>query len=147
MSRELTRLKDLLGPVGKALRLDDANSIGRLWRTWPDVVGEEIARNAEPSSLKDGVLRIRTNTPVWATEISYLVEEIKRSVNGALGKPLVKEIRVWSSPDPIKPRRSDAEHHRGHAAAVPKKASSDDPQTAFRRAFEAWSKRRSAGPR
>lgn len=141
--RELTRLKDLLGPVGKALRLDDANSIGRLWRTWPDVVGEEIARHAEPSSLKDGVLRIRTNTPIWATEISYLVEEIKRSVNGALGKPLVREIRVWTSPEPIKPRRSDADHNRGRATPVPKKASSDDPQTAFRRAFEAWSKRRS----
>ena len=145
--RELTRLKDLLGPVGKALRLDDAASIGRLWRTWPDIVGEEIARHAEPSSLKAGVLRIRTTTPVWATEISYLVEEIKQRVNTALAKPLVKEIRVWTSPEPIKPRRSDAEHDRGRASPVHKKASSDDPESAFRRAFEAWSKRRSKGPR
>lgn len=148
--RDLTRLRDLLGPVGKALHLDDATSVGKLWRTWPDIVGEEIARHAEPTSLKDGVLRIRTNTPVWATEITYLVGEIKQRVDAALGKPLVKEIRVWTSPEPIKPRGSDMDHHIARGPRVVKKASPDGEggwEDALKRAFDAWSKRRSKGPR
>lgn len=140
--RDVARLRDLLGPVGKTLRVDDAASVGALWRRWPEIVGDDVARHAEPTSLKEGVLRIRTTTPVWATEISYLVEDIKGRVNDTLKKPLVREVRVWTSPEPIKPRRSDSQLNASGAARVGKRATSDDPETAFQKAFQAWSKRR-----
>lgn len=140
--RDVSRLRDLLGPVGKALRLDDAASVGALWRRWAEIVGEDVARHAEPSSLKDGVLRIRTSTPVWATEISYLVEDIKGRVNDTLQKPLVREVRVWTSPEPIKTRGSGSQHTATKGAPVGKRAASEDPETAFQKAFQAWSKRR-----
>lgn len=139
------RLKDLLGPVGKKLRLEDPVAAGALWRRWPEIVGDDIARNAEPTSLKDGVLRIRTTTPTWATEMSYLATDIKERINRAIGKPLVREVKVWTSPAPIGPRRGDPGHSASTPSRVEPRAPAEDPESAFRRAFQAWSKRRAGG--
>lgn len=139
--RDVAKLKDLLGPVGKKLRLEDPAAAGAIWRRWPQIVGEDIARNAEPTSLKEGVLRIRTSSPTWATEMSYLANDIKDRVNKALGKHLVHEVKVWTTPEPIK-RAREAGHNATMTVSVPSKAPAKDPETAFQRAFQAWSKKR-----
>ena len=140
---EVARLKDLLGPVGKKLRLDDPAASGALWRRWSEIVGEDIARNAEPTSLKQGVLRIRTTSPTWATELSYLTNDIMGQVNEALGRVVVTEVKIWTSPSPIK-RHADrgADHITAAPARVPLSGRSEDPRTAFQKAYSAWSKRR-----
>ena len=140
--RDVSKLKDLLGPVGKKLRLEDPAAAGAIWRRWPQIVGEDIARNAEPTSLKEGVLRIRTSSPTWATEMSYLANDIKDRVNDALGKQLVHEVKVWTTPDPIKRAQRDAVHSARAPGSVARKTPADDPETAFQRAFQAWSKKR-----
>jgi predicted nucleic acid-binding Zn ribbon protein len=143
--RDVSRLKDLLGPVGKKLRMEDPAAAGAIWRRWSQIVGDDIARNAEPTSLKEGVLRIRTSSATWATEMSYLANDIKARVNDAVGKPVVREVRVWTSPAPIERARRGADHTRSGAPPVRKKAPADDPESAFQRAFQAWSKRRAKG--
>ena len=140
---EVARLKDLLGPVGKKLRLEDPAAAGAIWRRWEQIVGDDIARNAEPTSLKEGVLRIRTSTPTWATEMSYLANDIKARVNDAIGKPVVREVKVWTSPAPIERAKRSAVHTRTQPAGVEKKPPASDPESAFQRAFQAWAKRRS----
>ena len=95
------RLKDLLGSTAARAGLDDPVSTGAVWARWEEIVGSEVARHAEPTSLKRGVLRIRTESPVWATEIGYLGPEIKRQVNTALGRDLVTEVTVWTGPGPV----------------------------------------------
>lgn len=140
--RDVARLKDLLGPVGKKLRLDDPVAAGTVWRRWADIVGEEIARNAEPTSLKEGILRVRTSTPTWATELSYLAVDLRDRVNRAVGKPLVREVKVWTSPAPIERWKEDAGHTRARPHPVTGRSPGDDPESALRRAFQAWQKRR-----
>ena len=140
--RDVSKLKDLLGPVGKKLRLEDPAAAGSIWRRWPEIVGDDIARNAEPTSLKEGVLRIRTSSPTWATEMSYLANDIKDRVNSALGKQLVHEVKVWTTPDPIKRAQRDADHTAMASGSVARKRPAEDPETAFQRAFQAWSKKR-----
>ena len=145
--RDVKRLGDLLGPLGKKLKVDDPVATGALWKRWPAIVGEDMARHAEPTSLKDGVLRVRTSSAVWATELTYLAEDLKRRVNDAAGKGLVREIKVWTSPEPIRGSAAPSVDRSGRATGRSRKRSADDPFTAFRRAFEAWSKRRSGTPR
>ena len=144
---DVPRLSSLLDRVGKKLRVDDASSAGQIWRRWSEIVGDDIARNAEPTSLKDGVLRIRTTTPTWATEMSYLAADLVERVNRAVGKPAVREVKVWSSPDPIAPRRGNRKSAGPAPETTRARDRSDDPKEAFAKAFEAWSKRRSGGPR
>jgi len=142
---DVARFRDLLGPIGTRLRLQDPAAMGAVWRRWPDIVGDDIARNAEPTSLKEGVLRIRTASPTWATEMSYLAPDIADRVNRAVGKQLVTEVKVWTSPAPIRTRRGGPDHVTAPPSQVEKRAPAEDPLTAFQRAFRAWSERRSKG--
>ncbi|HEV3473025.1 MAG TPA: DUF721 domain-containing protein [Actinomycetota bacterium] len=138
------RLRDLLQTAGARLGLEGAVETGALWSRWSEVVGEAVASHAEPTSLKGGVLRIRTDSPTWATEIGYLADEIKARANRVAGRALVSEVRVWTSPDPIRTARVHPSTARQEGAQEPAPPVADtDPDAALARAREAWRKRRS----
>jgi predicted nucleic acid-binding Zn ribbon protein len=143
------RMSDVLGDLGGSLGIGAAVGTGKVWAHWSEIVGGTIADHAEPTSLKEGVLRIRTDSPAWATELGYRGAQIARRANEVAGSEVVKEVRVWTGPGPIqKPsgnagrteqevRRSDTEDAR--------KASTDEPMEALGRARRAWARRRAGG--
>ena len=141
---EPMRVKQLLGPLGRKIGIADSAASSRLWQEWVEIVGPDVAAHAEPTSLRDGVLRVRTESSVWATEIGYLTGEIARRANEVAGAGTVREVRVWTSPAPIT-RRKNTEPPRADATPGHPRAVTTDPGAAFRRAWEAWARRRSKG--
>lgn len=144
------RMRDLLQAAGARLGLEGAVETGLLWTRWPEIVGDATAAHAEPTSLKAGVLRVRTDSPTWATEVGYLRDEIKARANRVIGRALVSEVRVWTSPDPIRTGRAGAPtarpaDHQDVSDATSKSAPAADPDAALARARAAWEKRRSEG--
>ena len=131
--RDIVRVGDVLEGVGARFGLAHAGRIGRLWRSWREVAGEAVAAHAEPTSLRQGVLRIRADSPLWATEIGYLSEEIKAEVNAFLGDHLVHEVRVWTGPG-----RVPAAEPEAIRSPPPTRPSSHHPAEAFERALGAW---------
>jgi hypothetical protein len=138
-------IKDLLGDAGRGLGLHSAVETGQVWSRWTEIVGPAVAAHAEPSSLKTGVLRVRADSPAWATEIGYLKDEIKAAVNGLVGSELVGEVRVWTGPGAIRAasRAPRAGHGSppGEVSAGVSDAVPQDPKTAVGRAHEAWTRR------
>lgn len=65
---------------------------------WPRVAGKAMARQARPVAFGDGTLTLVTGNPSWAIELRGLREEIRAAVNSALGRPLVKQLRVRLDP-------------------------------------------------
>lgn len=142
------RMRDLLQAAGARLGLEGALETGLLWTRWREIVGDATAAHAEPTSLKAGVLRIRTDSPTWATEVGYLRDEIKARANRVVGRTLVSEVRVWTSPEPVHGARADVPAPRPHdrsevSEAAAKEAPGSDPEGALARARRAWEKRRS----
>ena len=143
------RLGDLLGPAAKTFGVEDTRAVAALWRRWEEVVGESIAAHAEPTSLRDGVLKVRADSPVWATEIGYLAEEIRGAIERELGPGSVRSVSVWTGPGPRGgagpgPRRKAA------PSAPPTVAETEpdlSPEEALARARSAWSKGSSEGSR
>jgi predicted nucleic acid-binding Zn ribbon protein len=136
-------LKDLLPDATKRLGIPSPEATGRVWARWKEVVGPDVAAHAEPTSLRGGILRIRADSPAWATEIGYLAAEIRSRVNAVTGRQLVDEIRVWTGPPPA---RANVPSARPEASAEPPRERPDDPREALERARRAWAKRRSNGP-
>jgi predicted nucleic acid-binding Zn ribbon protein len=136
------KLRDILDPFARRVGMDAGAATGRVWSEWQSIVGPDIADHAEPTSLRRGVLRIRTDSPVWATELTYLSEEIRRRVNDALGRDEVTGVKIWTGPGelqraaPSAPSRPPPER-RNDAAAM-------DPMTALGRARAAWDRARRA---
>lgn len=136
------RLKDALPAATRALGISSPEATGRLWASWREIVGADVAAHAEPTSLRSGVLRIRVDSPAWATEISYLAAEIRSRANAVTGKPLVSEVRVWSGPPasslPPPPGAGDP----SAGPDEPARERPSDPAEALERARRAWARRR-----
>ena len=142
--RDPAPIRAFLGDVGKRLGVESALQTGTIWRRWREIVGTEIAAHAEPTSLKEGVLRVRADSAAWATEIGYLGPEIARKANEIIRTSLVKEVRVWNGPPPEV--RLDVSRDSQPEPDVPR-APKETPEEALEAAREAWAKRWSRGPR
>ena len=142
---DVVRVGDLLDVVGRRLGLDSAAKAGRIWRAWPEIVGEALARQVEPSSLRGGVLRLRTESPAWANEAIYLSEDIRRRVNGFLRDEAVAEVRVWTAPGRIRRQEDRSAREASRVVDVgPRPAPARHPAEALERARAAWARRRAA---
>ena len=60
----------------------------RLAAVWPDVVGPEVARNAQPRTLRAGRLVVATSSSVWAQTLQHMAGEILPRLNEALAAGL-----------------------------------------------------------
>lgn len=147
MSPEPVRLGDALNDVktpGGARPAD----IARLWRAWPALAGATVCAHVEPTSLREGVLRLRADSPVWATEVGYLAEHIRARANEVLKDSVVREVRVWTGPGQVlqAPTKKLGRFGLRPTASLSKEpggAQSADPQSALRSAYEAWRRSRS----
>jgi predicted nucleic acid-binding Zn ribbon protein len=136
---EPARLRELLEPQARRAGIESAVLVGRVWELWPDIVGPDVAAHAEPTSLRKSVLRVRTDSPAWSTELSYFADELRKRINDAVGSALVSEVRVWSGAGPIADHsKSDRKIPEAPASATP----GGDPIEALRRARRAWSRGR-----
>lgn len=142
------RLRDLLGGVGARIGLEDARATGVVWERWAEIVGESIASNAEPTSLRKGILRVRATSPTWAQELTYLASEIKTRANHLTGAEVVREVRIWTGPGEVA-RATPESGGRTQDVSVTEspqhlqEASPENLEKAFERARRAWARKRS----
>ncbi|MCA9786337.1 MAG: DUF721 domain-containing protein [Calditrichaeota bacterium] len=69
-------------------RLEDA----LLLKRWPELVGDDIARNTEALRIEGGVLLLRVSHPVWRSELAGLKAELIDKLNTAAGREAVRDI-------------------------------------------------------
>jgi predicted nucleic acid-binding Zn ribbon protein len=135
-------LHEALEAVTRRLGLSFARETGAVWSRWTEAVGPVIASHAHPSSLRRGVLRVRTESPVWATEVGYLSEEIRDKINSMLGMELVSHVKVWTGPGPATASRlSPPDSRSGVARRTSSRRENDrDPKDALGDAKAAWAR-------
>lgn len=139
MSSEPKRVREVLAGLGDVLGVGSPAEVAKVWAEWRGIVGPGIAAHADPTSLRAGVLRIRADSPTWATELGYLAGEITTRINRAVGTRLVREVKVWVGPrrEPAQPADPKPEATPEKRPPVPPPA---DPEQALERARAAWAK-------
>lgn len=78
----------------REMRRRDSALVDLLTPLWPRVVGKAIAQNSSPVSFAEGTLTLATSCSSWATQLRHLAEEIRAEINGFLGSPVVKKLRI-----------------------------------------------------
>jgi predicted nucleic acid-binding Zn ribbon protein len=81
---------------GWSPRLTDATVLGR----WPQLVGADIADHCTPLSLRDGELVLQAETTAWATQLRTLQRQLLGRLAAAVGRDVVKRIRVVGPSSP-----------------------------------------------
>jgi hypothetical protein len=91
---EPVRLSDTLAAVGAELGIPAGNVHGRLDEHWVDVVGADVAAHARLVSVRDGVLTVSVDDPIWATQLRYLETTVIERATGLVGPGAVTSVRV-----------------------------------------------------
>ena len=82
-------LEQSLKRLDLAPRLDEYG----VWPIWRDVVGQTIARNAQPEKIRNGTLFVKVSSPVWMQELQFMKEMIAEKLNQRLqNNAMVKNI-------------------------------------------------------
>jgi predicted nucleic acid-binding Zn ribbon protein len=61
---------------------------------WPSIVGAEVASHCTPETFADGMLRVRTDSTAWATQLRLLAPTVVRRLNEELGHGTVLRVEV-----------------------------------------------------
>jgi len=64
------------------------------WSRWDAIVGPELAARCEPLKLVRGVLTIRAESQVWATQLRYMIPQLRANVESAIGDGSVREVVI-----------------------------------------------------
>lgn len=87
-------LADALAAVGAELGLPEGNAHGELETHWADVMGNDVAAHARLVSVRDGVLTVAVDDPIWATQLRYLETAVVERAAALLGASSVTSLRV-----------------------------------------------------
>jgi predicted nucleic acid-binding Zn ribbon protein len=71
-----------------APRLDEYG----VWPIWNEIVGNTIARNAQPEKIRNGTLFIKVSSPVWMQQLQFMKDMIADKLNQRLKQDIVKNI-------------------------------------------------------
>lgn len=88
----MKRIKDLMGDVLREEGVEELEAVVRLRGAWADIVGEKKASKTAPYKLEGGRLYVRVESHVWAQELHYDAEIIKRRIKKVLGVEIERII-------------------------------------------------------
>jgi predicted nucleic acid-binding Zn ribbon protein len=66
----------------------------RLLGHWASVVGPEIAARCQPTSLKEGELRIAAESTAWATQLRLMAPQILARIGKEMPAGTVKRLHI-----------------------------------------------------
>jgi len=67
----------------------------RIYSIWDDVVGEGVARNAQPENLRGKTLHVVVSNSVWKQELFMLKGLIADKLNSRLKSNVVEKLSFW----------------------------------------------------
>lgn len=75
---------------------------------WRSVVGDRIADHTYVVGVRKRELLIATDSAAWASELTYMAEELKTRINEGVGQELVGSMRFTVSRDVLSNRENQA---------------------------------------
>ena len=138
-------LEKSLSRLDLSRRLDEYG----VWPIWRDVVGEAIARNAQPEKIRNGTLFVKVSSPVWMQELQFMKEMIAEKLNHRLSGEIVKNIffmvgKIDVAPAASLERRSEATEAQAAPINEEFLHSIEDPEirAAFQKLVKSFARRR-----
>ena len=67
---------------------------GTLFTEWEQIVGSDLAINAQPISLLEGELTIQTTSTAWATQLNMISPNLLKTISGSAPGALVERLTI-----------------------------------------------------
>ena len=116
----------------------------RLWKSWEDVVGPEVAELARPLGHKEGTLVLCAQDSIAAQQLSYYVPELLERVNAFFEQEVFDKVRFELLDGRVPLGRHSGEEPAPRAAPLRKPSNLGglvgkiDPESAVGRSYMAF---------
>lgn len=77
----------------KALEIDVHLKAHSIFGAWREIVGDTIARQSQPRSIRNRILFVDVSHPTWIQQLQFLKPALLEKINGFLGEPRIQDIR------------------------------------------------------
>ncbi len=84
--------------VLKKYRRESVGELAGIWDLWESIVGGAVADNTMPAAFKGKLLIVHVSSSVWVHHLQFLKKDLINSINQALGKNLVNDIKFRIGP-------------------------------------------------
>jgi predicted nucleic acid-binding Zn ribbon protein len=88
----LERIDQVIKRVLKGCGIEEEVTEERCLKLWSEIMGKRIADKNKPLYVKDKIIFIRSESPVWAKELSFEKKEIIKKINERLSKRFIKDV-------------------------------------------------------
>lgn len=95
---DFVHIGNILDNVLKSYRTEADSGLQDVWHLWDAAVGETIAQNTRPTAFKGNLLIVNVSNSTWIHQLQFLKKDLISTLNTALGKPLLKDIRFKIGP-------------------------------------------------
>jgi predicted nucleic acid-binding Zn ribbon protein len=82
--------RDLANTRGWSSRVAE----GAVFARWAEVVGDQIAEHAAPTTLRDGVLTVSAESTAWATQLRMVQSQLLAKIAAAIGDGVVTSMKI-----------------------------------------------------
>lgn len=82
----------LVPGVMKRLGLAERVHQAQVFHQWSQIVGQDIARHAQPVALKNGILTVHVDHPTWHHALLPMKPLVLQRVQNLIGKTAVRNI-------------------------------------------------------
>ncbi len=86
-------VRGILKSTLKGLELEFHVKAYSVWGSWREIVGESMARQAQPRSIRNRILFIDVSHSTWVQQLQFLKSDLLEKLNAFLGEPVFKDIR------------------------------------------------------
>ncbi len=94
-----SKLGDVLSSMTKSTKLGKQLEQAKIWEHWPKLAGQHVCEHGRPRHIKDNVLHIDVDSPVWMHKYAFRKWDIIKRINRMAGRELVSDLFLALAPD------------------------------------------------
>jgi len=113
-NRQISLVASLVESLFSRRGLEDKRREYRAWLFWEEVVGPQVAARAKPVRIREGILEVRVDHPVWMQQLQLLKPKILAKLNSRLGEDVIRDLffrrggqKTDPQPLPAQPTKPD----------------------------------------
>lgn len=90
--KKIERIDQVIKRVLKSCGIEEDVLEERCLKLWPEIMGKRVADKNKPLYIKDRIFFIKSESPVWAKELSFSKKNIIKKINDRLSKRFIKDV-------------------------------------------------------
>ncbi len=90
-----TSIRHVLESVLKERKLASDVEAYRVFPLWQEIAGPTMGSHCRPSRVRDDILYIEVDDPIWLAQLRYMKQEILRKIDSRIKPGVLRELKFF----------------------------------------------------